>query len=454
MIKNILIIAILIFPVFSDAQSFWKKTVLSNIQSRSGEERTIIPDKYETFSLDFKGLQKYLLQAPLETAPNRKTSELLLDIPMPDGKLEKFKIYESPVMDKGISARYPSIKSYKGYQLSDKSAHIRFSLSPNGFHAGIDQIDGEKYIDPFSSKNTDDYIVYNVRDHNPDTYKGVDLCGVDDVDRSHSIVNGPASRFAGEVELREYKMAMACTGEWGVKRGTVEKCLADINTMMIRMNLIYETEMAMRFVIIDDNDKLIFLNPLTDPYEDSDEGKKLVGLNTSKINALIPSSSYDIGHVLSVCFDIGGVAQGGSACQSNKGNGVTCNNNNDLTSIVTRVLAHEVGHQFGASHTWNICTSSADQRAPGTAFEPGSGSTIMSYAGTCGTDNVVTNEDAYFHVGSLDQMYEKTTTGGNAYTCADKIATGNHFPVLSMPVKSYVIPVSTPFELSASATDE
>ncbi len=449
---SFLLFILLVNP--ADAQSFWKKTEESRIQLRSAESRTIVPDVYQTFTLDIEGLKSYLKNAPAEFSTSASTSGLLLEIPMADGSLETFRVFESSLMESELAARFPSIKSYKAYGVKDKLKHMRFALSVQGFHAAIFAPDGEKYIDPYSAETTTDYIVYHVRDHHPDAYKGVSLCGAEDADRPKINYFKPAQRNAAEVELRVYRVAMACTGEWGTRRGTVEKCLADINTMMNRMNLIYEREMAMRFVLINNNDKLIFLDAATDPYDNSDEGKKLVGINTSKLNAIIPSTSYDIGHVLSVCFDIGGVAQLGSACQSNKGNGVTCNNNNDLSGIVTRVMAHEVGHQLNASHTWNICTSAADQRAPETAFEPGSGTTIMSYAGSCGTDNVSSDNDDYFHVGSLDQMYGKTTSGGNAYACAEKIATGNHFPVITMPSKSYVIPVSTPFELGAKASDE
>lgn len=434
-------------------QSFWKRASESQFAVRSADSRSIIPDKFQSFTLDIEGMKKYLARAPFESAGVRGEKGLHLDIPMSDGTLEAFAVFESPVMQEQLSAKYPAIRSYIATSISNTGRHMRFDISVNGFHAAIFSPDGEKYIDPYSSESVTDYIVYNVKDHNPDTYKGVDLCGFEDHGDRPVRSSGDHNR-TDLVELRTYRVAMACTGEWGTKRGTVEKCLADINTMMNRMNLIYEREMAMRFTLINDNDKLIFLNPDTDPYVNSDEGKKLVGINTSKINALIPSTSYDIGHVLSVCFDIGGVAQRGSACQSNKGNGVTCNNNNDLSSIVTRVMAHEVGHQLDASHTWNICTSAADQRAPETAYEPGSGTTIMSYAGSCGTDNVSGDNDDYFHVGSLDQMYAKTTGGGNAYSCADKSNNGNHYPAVTMPVETYFIPISTPFELSATATDE
>jgi subtilisin-like proprotein convertase family protein len=455
MIKNFFTLTILVIVNSAlIAQSFWKKTDETRIQARVGEERGIVPVKYQTFTLDIEGMKSYLANAPMETDFNRKSKELVLEIPMTNGKLEKFKVFESPVMQPGISARYPNIKTYKAYQVNNKSTQMRFSVAPNGFHAAIHEADGEKYIDPYSNKNLLDYIVYDVKDDQPELYKDVDLCGVNDEGRPTRGQFMPNLRSAGEVEMRVYKVAMACTGSWGAKRGTKEACLADMNTMLNRMNLMYEKDMAMRFILIDNNDKLIFTDPATDRYDEPNAGFTILPQNTSVLNSIISASSYDVGHVLATCNDIGGVAQGGSACQNNKGAGVTCHNNESLNNIVTRVMAHEVGHQFDASHTWNICTEYATQRAPNVAFEPGSGTTVMSYAGACSTDNVAGDNDDYFHVGSLVQMTAKTTQGGNAYACADKVATGNHFPEVTIPNGGFFIPISTPFELKGSATDE
>ncbi len=451
------IIFILIVPQSGQSQAFWKKTEESGFGLRSNTSREIIPEKYETFSLDMAGLKSYLKNAPIEFSGSRSaTKNFSIDIPMPDGSLESFVINESPIMESELAARYPDIKSYKGFSASNKLKQIRFSVSQRGFHAAIHTPDGEKYIDPYSSENTSEYIVYNTKDYKDSNEHNVGFCGVNETYRTEKTYFRPGQRNAPEVELRVYRLAIACTGEWGARRGTVAACLADMVALVNRMNLIYEKEMAVRFVLINDNDKLIFLNGATDPYDTPTEGRKLLQVNTSKLNSIISSTSYDIGHVLTIaCTDnIGGVASFGSLCQSVKGNGVTCQGSESLSVLVTRILAHEVGHQLNASHSWNVCTSSADQRAPNTAFEPGSGSTIMSYAGLCGTDNVASDNDDYFHVGSLDQMYAKTLSSGNAYACAQKILTGNHFPVITKPVKSHFIPVLTPFELAAKATDE
>lgn len=457
MIKRIFTLSIILFVFASaDAQSFFTKKDESRISLRSTDERTVIPTKYEVFGLDVSGLKTYLRQAPMEF---EQSQGLLLEIPTAEGGLDAYYVFESPVMEAEISARYPSIKSYKAYSKNNGSV-MRFALSSAGFYAAVYSESGEVYIDPYSEENTSDYIVYYTKNHHSDIYDNTPMCGVEHEERAEAD-SGPSTHNRTDiVNLRVFRLAMACTGEWGqvARRGTVEKCLADMNTMVTRMNAIYEKELAMRYVIINDNDKLIFLDPKTDPYENSDEGKKILGTNTRVISDRVGGNSYDVGHVLSICYDIGGVAQGGSACQSNKGNGVTCNNNNDLTKIVTRVMAHEVGHQFDASHTWNICQpndpGTDQQRAGNWAYEPGSGSTIMSYAGSCGTDNVASDNDDYFHVASLFQIYNKTNPGGNAYSCSQKVATNNHYPTVSVPNVRYIIPISTPFELRGNGADE
>lgn len=451
--KKIFTLSFLLFAfVATQAQSFFTKADESRISLRNTDSRTVVPVKYEVFNLNVEGVKSYLNQAPMEFGSKKG---IMLEIPTPDGGLKWYEVFESPVMEEGISDRYPSIKSYKAYA-KDGSSDMRFSLSEKGFYAAINTSNGEVYIDPYSEDDIRDYIVYYTRDHKSDIYDKIQMCGVEHEGRPE-VYEGPSMHNRTDiVNLRVFRLAMACTGEWGkvARRGTVAKCLADMNTMVTRMNSIYEKEMAMRYVIIDNNDKLIFLDPNTDPYENSDKGKSILGTNTGVLNRLVGASAYDVGHVLSICYDIGGVAHGGSACQSNKGNGVTCNNDNDLSKIVTRVMAHEIGHQFDASHTWNICSEYSDQRAANWAYEPGSGSTIMSYAGSCTTDNVVTDNDDYFHVGSLIQMYRKTNAGGNAFSCSQKIPTSNHYPAVVVPTIKYNIPISTPFELRGSGTDE
>ncbi len=456
MVNKLLSIIVLMFAMANiQAQVFFHRTDESKIQLRSTDNRTVVPDKYEVYNLDLEGLKSYLAQAPLEFSSK---VGLKMQIPLSNGEIKWFEVFESPVLQPGIAAKYPSIKSYKAYGLSERAMDMRFAVSPQGFYAAINTLQGEMYIDPYSEENIQDYIIYNVVDHREDIYKNVPMCGVEHETRPDGNTMKNFNNRTENVLIREYRLAMACTGEWGGarRRGTVELCVADINTMVTRLNSIFEREVAIRFRIIDENDKLIFLDPNKDPYEDASEGLKIVFRNTEILNKLLPkgASAYDVGHVLAVCTDIGGVVAGGTCNTMNKGNGVTCSTDNNLTKAVTRVMAHEIGHQFDGSHTWNICKGIDEQRAANWAYEPGSGTTILSYAGSCGADNVAGGNDEYFHVGSLIQMFAKTTPGGVAWECATKITTENHQPIAIVPKEKYVIPIATPFFLKGSGTDE
>ncbi|MCZ2101956.1 MAG: M12 family metallo-peptidase [Chitinophagales bacterium] len=455
MIKQFFTCIIAFFVVFSGySQAFFTKKDEATIRLRSTDERTVIPERYQVYTLDLNTMKSYLQEAPMEFSGVRG---LKIQIPMPDNSWRWFEVYESPVLQPGIAARYPSIKSYKAYGLDDRSMDMRIAISPMGFYAAVNTLDGEMYIDPYSEENIQDYIVYYVADQKSDLYKNIPMCGTDHDTRPDFEMMAQFNHRSEQVIIREYRLAMACTGEWGSvrRRTTLEACIADINTMVTRLNSIFERELAIRFRIIDDNDKLIFLEPNTDPYEDAAEGLKIVFRNTEILNNLLPNGSldYDVGHVLAVCFDIGGVVAGGTCTTPNKGNGVTCNTNNDLTKVVTRVMAHEIGHQFDGSHTWNICKGIEEQRAANWAYEPGSGTTILSYAGSCGTDNVAGGNDEYFHVGSLIQMFAKTTPGGVAWECANKILTENHPPEAIVPEQKYIIPIGTPFWLTGDGYD-
>lgn len=437
-------------------KSQWTNIRESQLALRSNQERGIVPEKYETFQLNNASFDYILQYAPVEREDYRDQQFIQVSIPMPNGDFENFEIHEAPLMEAPLAAKYPNIKSYKGRSVTDHTKIIRFSFTSYGFNACIRTREGDIYIDPYFIGDNEFYISYYTKYDTNNPYKGVPLCGVDDTPRSDFNAFMPMNRNMEneEVEMRVYRYAVACTGEWGKKRLTVERCLMDINTMLNRLNQIYESEMAIRFILVADNDKLIFLDPDTDPYTGSDVARTIINQNTPIVNNLIGANNYEIGHVMSVCFDVGGVAALGSACQSNKANGVTCNNDFNLTYAVASIMSHEVGHQWSASHTMNSCAPSQENVSPGTGYEPGSGTTIMSYSNLCGIDNVINaSNDEYFHVASLEQMFFKTLPTGNAYACAQKIQTGNTIPTLTMPAGGFVIPIGTPFELTAIATD-
>ncbi|MFZ1703342.1 MAG: reprolysin-like metallopeptidase [Saprospiraceae bacterium] len=436
------------------SQQFWKEIKESEMTQRGNKVFQEMPESYKTFQLDHSDLRFFLQDAPMIHQDFSRQQFIELQMPNLEGGTQTYLVFEQPVMEAGLSQKYPDLKAYKGISKVNPKEKIWFTVSPFGYSGALSTEEGTVYIDAYYENNKEYYITYNVDKFKNNPYAGVPLCGVETVNSEKPQAFMPYTRSTAEVETREYRLAMACTGEWGKIRVTVAKCLSDMNIMVTRLTQIYESELAIRFVLVNDNDKVIFLDPATDPYIGSDMAKTILPTNTGILNDRIGANNYDIGHVLSICFDVGGVAMLGSACQSNKGNGVTCFNNQNFEYAVASIMAHEVGHQFNASHTFNSCAPSQENVSPGTAYEPGSGSTIMSYGGLCGVDDIFNGNNAYFHVASLEQMFGKTLSGGNAYSCATKIASGNRIPEVIMPVGGFTIPISTPFELRATGTDE
>ena len=378
----------LLISLSSMAQSknnFWRSVVES--PQLLNEERTVVPDHYQTFELQFSAIKAALNNAPVERSTAARNQSFTLTLPLPNGQVEEFAIWEASVMSPILAAKFPNIKSYKGKGIDDPSKVVRFSISPTGLHGSFRTKDGQIYIDPYGPGRTDTYISYYTRDHHPE--HTASECGFDPASLATSLgenttptgdepVSMPES--GDPVDLYVYRMALSCTGEFAqVHGGTVTGAMNAINTAVNRLNLLFELDMAISFQLVDDNDQLIFANPSSDPFLNPSNGGGLMGQNVALLGTTIGLANYDIGHIFTATCGGGlaGVA-GGTVCSLDKGRGVTCHSSSNITGIVMETMAHEIGHQFSAGHTWNFCPDLEGQYSSGSAFEPGSGSTILS----------------------------------------------------------------------------
>src|SRR5690606_16011440 len=96
--------------------------------------------------------------------------------------------------------------------------------------------------------------------------------------------------------------------------------LSAMNTIMTRVNGIYERDLSLTMQLIDNNDELIFLDPDTDGMTNN-AGRTLIDEIQPVIDNLIGTGNYDIGHVFST--GAGGIAQLNSPCTASKAMGVT-----------------------------------------------------------------------------------------------------------------------------------
>ncbi|MCB0723851.1 MAG: T9SS type A sorting domain-containing protein [Ignavibacteriae bacterium] len=408
-------------------------------------DRVIVPDYYRTVSLNMSELRNILNQAPLESIVKAKNSSVILSLPLPDGSFGRFKIVESPVMAPELAAQFPEIKTYCGQGIDDGTANVRLDLTPQGFHASVLSVNGRFFIDPYSKNDVTNYISYYSKDLSVDPNEFV--CQVentpDNSKNNNLLLDNPSS--IGD-QLRTYRLALACTGEYAAYHGgTVPTALAAMTTSINRVNQVYENDLSVRMVLVANNSLLVYTNSSTDPYTNNN-GSTMLSQNQSNIDAVIGSANYDIGHVFSTGG--GGIAGLGVVCVSGqKARGVT-----GLPAPVgdpfdIDYVAHEMGHQFAGNHTQNNTNCNAN---PSTAFEPGSASTIMGYAGVC-APNLQNHSDPYFHVGSLIEIDGFTTGFGG--TCPVNTATGNNAPTVTLPSSGFTIPIGTPFMLTGSATD-
>ena len=412
---------------------------------------TITPHRYRAVSLHWEALDRALAAAPLETEPDAWNDAAEVSLPVPDGGFARYLVVEAPIMEPELAARYPQITTWRGHGVDDPTASVRLDRTPHGFHAMVMTGAGSYFIDPHTRGDVDTYISYAKADlENP--HAGAFACEV-----GEDLAEGGFDPPEGDLErsgenLRSYRLAVAATGEYTIYHGgTVPDGMAAIVTAMNRVNGVYERDVSIRMVLVANNDLVVYTNGATDPYTNNNGGAML-SQNQANLDAVIGTANYDMGHVFSTGG--GGIASLRVPCVAgSKARGVTGLYNPIGDPFYIDYVAHEMGHQWGGNHSFNGSSGSCSggNRNASTAYEPGSGSTIMAYAGICAPQNLQNYSDDYFHGISFTEIVNYSTFG-NGNTCAAQSATGNQAPTVEAG-PSQVIPISTPFALCGSAVD-
>lgn len=388
----------------------------------------------------------------LESKLMAANSDVDIQLPLPNGEFVLFRLSPSQVMSKSLAEKFPNIKTFIGYELANPSNTGRFDLGPKGFYGVFNQGNTRIFIDPERTENL--YKSYAKQSES----ERMHIKQASPIKRlNNSMLNRDLMQFAQtQVESNTlpnshitYRIAFATTGEYAQYHGgTKETVMAALVTMVNRLNDVYERDLAMQFELVADNDKLIFLDPETDPFANTDED---IDILSEKINGLIGEDSYDIGHLVGTGG--GGLAGFEVVCTEYKAEGITGSEAPTNDAFHIDYVAHEIGHQLGADHTFNgqagACTGN---RAENSAYEPGSGSTIMGYTGICDEQDLQANSDPYFHIHSLDQM-NKFSRQGAGKTCGLHKERENTKPTVEAG-ESFTIPARTAFKLMGTAQDK
>jgi subtilisin-like proprotein convertase family protein len=435
-----------------NSSSLWQE--ISTAQISNQQARTEWPTDYRLWSLDLPTMRQFLSSAPMENLTSGNVPIYYIQLPTPSGSMATFTLEETRMISEADAQAFPFIRTYVIKGVTDVRATGRIDVTQWGFHGLVLGHNYTTVIDPFALGDTVNYLCF----HKENMLRDNDFyCGTE-ADESLTPVNfqqllqaAYAERSNG-TQLRSYRLALACTGEYAAYYGgTVSGAYSGMVTSINRVNVVYEKELAIRLNLIANNTLLVYTNASTDPYTNN-SGTTLLGENQTNVTNVIGGANYDIGHIFSTGG--GGVASLQSVCSStNKARGVTGSANPIGDAFDIDYVAHEIGHQFGGNHTFNATTGSCNgNRSAGAAYEPGSGSTIMAYAGICtATNNLQPNSDPYFHAKSFEEAIIFSVTGsGNG--CAVKTNTNNDPPVIN-PGLNYTIPFQTPFKLTGSATD-
>ncbi|GLB48354.1 hypothetical protein Y10_07220 [Neptunitalea sp. Y10] len=432
------------------AQDLWRSTEQTRLEGLEKFDRNAMPMAYGLYHLDFTQLKQQLDSAPLRNGG--AISNVNIQFPTKKGNFESFVVYNAPVVADELALKFPGLTSYVGQSIENPANTVRFSVTQFGLHAMFFREEGVSYIDTYT-KDLSNYIFYEkaalfqdrnfeclVTDNGNTAGKVADVGGV----------NAP---YMDDSTLRSYRLAMACTIEYaafhiaeaGVGSGTLAQqkaaVLAAMVVTMTRVNGIYERDMAVTMVLVANNEDVIYVT--SDSFT-NDNANALINESQTVINSVIGSANYDIGHTVSTGG--GGLAQLNVPCTTNKARGITGSPSPVGDTYDIDYVAHEMGHQFGAHHTFN--NSCSGNRTDATAVEPGSGSTIMAYAGIC-APNVQNNSDDHFHAISIAEMRSCVL---NIATCSTNTPNGNTVPVVNAG-NDYTIPKGTPFVLEAVGTD-
>jgi hypothetical protein len=427
------------------AQDYWRPhTDATRITTDKAIARLAFPTDFKLFDLNFTPLRNEIFK----TVGNASTHSTIISLPNADGQMEQFEITEASNFEPALQAQFPEIRAFSGKGITDKNAILKLSISPQGIQTTVFRTEKEtEFMEPYSA----DHIVYTVFKKRPRVLPW--KCSTPEQILATNIDN-QLNNARSTGDAKTLRLAQSVTAEYSnffgaTSASQVSLVLAAVNATLTRCNGVYEKDLAIHLNLIAASTNVFYYNPSTDPYSPASSGaggawnSQLQNTLTSVIGA----ANYDIGHLFGASGGGGNAGCIGCICVDNsKGSGFTSpadaipqGDNFDIDYVV-----HEVGHQLGANHTFSMSNEQT-----GVNVEPGSGITIMGYAGITSQDLAPHSIDI-FHAASIAQIQANLT--GKTCPITTIIGGNNATPVVNAG-SNFTIPISTPFALTGSATD-
>ena len=448
------------------ADGVWQRT---RTVAREWAGRSGVPESAVVFRLDESALRQALRgtegRREGETEGQRdrgnEGASVELWLPMSGGEFARFRVIEAPVMKPELAEQFPKIKSYRGWGMDDGRLTMRCDLSPLGFHAAVTDGTELMAIHPVQQDDREHYVSYSSRSYAAAADAALCLVNESKVIRKITPVNSRNSSVG--THFRDYDIAIATTGEYAQAYGggTVNGTLSSLTSWLTPLNVIYDRELSIGIVLTANNDSVIYTNSATDPFNNgvlnTVPGPPVVPGMVDQVRTVLRDSglNYDLGLVLGTGTG-GGSAYVGVVCETAsdsfgpfKGGGAVLVSGASGNTASAHLMAHEIGHQFGATHTHNTSTNCGG-RTGDTAWESGGGLTLMSNAGGCSGNDYATARSSHFHSGSFEQIIGFLNVLGG--TCATTSLSGNNPPTVDGGA-DYVIPKQTPFALTAAGSD-
>ena len=443
-----LVSAMITVLAFSQTDRFWSANNenKTTIPTAKAVARLSYPKEFKLFNLNAASLRQELFSV----VDKQAKQSTIITLPNAAGILEQFEVYEASNFEPALQAQFPEIRAYSGKGITDKFATLKLSVSPQGIQTMVFRTNrANEFIEPYSQ----DHAIYSVYSSHRDKGQLPWTCSTEEKQMDANLRSqmdlSVAMTGSSNGTLKTMRLAQSCNAEYSnwfgaTSSSQVNLVLAAFNATLTRCNGVYEKDLALHLNLIANTALVIYYNPATDPY--STNMSSWNNQLQSTLTSVIGEANYDIGHMFGASGGGGNAGCIGCVCvNGSKGRGITSPADGipQGDDFDIDYVAHEVGHQLGANHTFSM-----SNEGTGVNKEVGSGITIMGYAGITSQD-VAPHSIDIFHETSIAQIQANLANK----SCPVSVnMTANHAPVVSA-VSNYTIPISTPFALTAAATD-